>query len=199
MRTLVWFRSDLRVDDNPALSAAVERADEGVGALFVVCLDQWRSHDWGEAKIDFVLRNVAELSRQLVKIGVPLIVRQVARFDDVLREVERLAERLRCDAVFANREYEVNERRRDEAVERALGTAGRTVHWFHDQAVIPPGRLSTGAGAPYSVYSPFRRAWEKRIDTEGLPRPTAAPDTVDVALEIDPGLESVRVDELPVQ
>ena len=76
MRTLIWFRSDLRVDDNPALNAAVEAAEEGVAALFVVSLEQWREHDWGESKSDFVLRTVECLKIELESIGIPLIVIQ---------------------------------------------------------------------------------------------------------------------------
>jgi deoxyribodipyrimidine photo-lyase len=47
MRALMWFRSDLRVQDNTALHHACKDADEGVIAVFAVCPKQWADHDWG--------------------------------------------------------------------------------------------------------------------------------------------------------
>ena len=105
MRTLIWFRSDLRVDDNPALTAAVEAGSDGVAALFVVCLEQWREHDWGAAKIDFVLRNADALRQGLEGIGVPMVVVRADRFDEVPEGIDRLTTDLGVEAVFANRGY----------------------------------------------------------------------------------------------
>jgi deoxyribodipyrimidine photo-lyase len=175
MRTLIWFRSDLRCDDNPALAAAVEAGTGGVVALFAICSDQWSEHDWGAPKIDFVLRSADALRRRLETIGVPMVFVRTERFDDVAERIVRLTADLDVDAVFANREYEVNERCRDRQVEEAVHAAGGAMHWFHDQTVVPPGALKTGAGTPYSVYSPFRRAWERQLEAEGVPEPLPAP------------------------
>ena len=61
MRPLVWFRSDLRTADNSALITACAAAEGPVAALFLVCADQWREHDWGRPRADFLRRTVARL------------------------------------------------------------------------------------------------------------------------------------------
>lgn len=175
MRTLIWFRSDLRCDDNPALTAAVEAGSGGVVALFAVCVEQWREHDWGDAKIDFVLRSAEALKQQLETIGVPMVFVRAERFDEVAEMIGRLAAEVGADAIFANREYEVNEGHRDRQVEETLLAGGRAMHWFHDQTVVAPGAVRTAVGAPYSVYSPFRRAWERHLEAGGVPQPLTAP------------------------
>ncbi|MEL6795929.1 MAG: deoxyribodipyrimidine photo-lyase, partial [Planctomycetota bacterium] len=65
MRSMVWFRSDLRVADNDALWHARRNADDGVVAVFTICPDQWHEHDWGTMKADFVRRCLIELQQSL--------------------------------------------------------------------------------------------------------------------------------------
>ena len=175
MRALVWFRSDLRVRDNTALEEASRAAQELVAA-FLVSPRQWRLHDWGAAKVDFVLRNVEALGHSLGRLGIPLRVRLASTFDDAPRVLSELLRAERCDALFYNREHEVNELARDRAVERALGEICAIVRACDDQTVLPPERLRTGAGAFYRVFTPFARAWHGELHRQGLPRPLAAPE-----------------------
>ena len=51
MKNIVWFRNDLRVFDNPALSAACESRNE-VAAVFIVSESQWKDHCDSVNKID---------------------------------------------------------------------------------------------------------------------------------------------------
>ncbi|MFW5653845.1 MAG: deoxyribodipyrimidine photo-lyase, partial [Planctomycetota bacterium] len=85
MRSLMWFRSDLRVADNTALRAASEAADRGVVAVFTACPQQWREHDWGDPRIDFVWRNLRALHEKLSNLNIPLHVLMLNRFSDVPR------------------------------------------------------------------------------------------------------------------
>ena len=138
MRALVWFRNDLRVADNRALYEACRRAEGPVVAVFVPTPRQWREHDWGPPKVDFVLRNAAVLSAELERLGIPLLIRQTPSFGGLPRLLLKLVRELRCDAVFFNHEYEHNERVRDEAVTATLNTVFPTVH-----AIDVPGALNT--------------------------------------------------------
>jgi deoxyribodipyrimidine photolyase len=120
----MWFRADLRTADNPALFEAARRADRGVVAVFTICPGQWRSHDMAPIKVDFVLRNLQELSAALAKKSIALRIVEADRFRDVPEALLELARQHECDALFYNREYEVNERRRDGAVTEAFERAG---------------------------------------------------------------------------
>jgi len=175
MRPLVWFRNDLRVRDNPALYHATREARRGLVAVFFVTPAQWIAHDWGNTKVEFVIRNLEVLSRGLEKLAIPLLIERVADFDDIPEKILQLAKRHHCDALFFNREYEFNEQRRDERVLSTFQQAGIPVHAFGDQTVIEPGALQTKSGHYYSVYGPFRKRFLERIlqpaALEILPRP----------------------------
>ncbi len=175
MRVLVWFRSDLRTDDNTALAAAARDATRGVVGVFAVCPQQWQTHDWGDAKVEFVLRNVACLRERLLGLNIPLRIVTAPRFADVPAALQRLAAELDCDAVYANRELEVNEARRDAAVRAALERDGRTVRLFDDQTILPPEAVRTAEGRFFTVFTPFKRAWLARLEAAGEVAPQRPP------------------------
>ncbi|MBI1369025.1 MAG: deoxyribodipyrimidine photo-lyase [Planctomycetes bacterium] len=162
MNTLVWFRNDLRTADHPALHHAARRGP--VVGMFLDAIDQWREHDWGDNKIDFVRRNVAALSASLAKLNIPLRIVDVPRFDGSPAAMVKLARAMRCDALAFNDEYEVNEHRRDAAVAAACERAGIEVYRSADQTVVRPTELRTGSGGPYSVFTPYKNAWLKRVE-----------------------------------
>ena len=80
-RAIVWFRSDLRVDDNPALRDACDSCGEVVG-LFLIAGEQWREHDMADVHLHFMLGAARELSEHLATRNIPLLVREAPRFAD---------------------------------------------------------------------------------------------------------------------
>lgn len=189
MRALMWFRSDLRIADNPALYAAMREADRGVVAVYTICPKQWHAHDTAPVKVDFILRNLAALSAALEKKNIALRVIETPTFTGVAKALLALARESDCTAVYFNREYEVNERRRDEDVNAAFQSAGREVHQFTDQCIFEPGELRTGGGGYYTVFSPFKRNWYRTFEADPdrgtplgtprkLPEMIGAPDEI---------------------
>ena len=113
----MWFRSDLRVHDNTALSRACAESDEGVVAVFCVCALQWKdAHDWGDAKAGFVMRNLRALADRLGTLRIPLKIVEVDDFEGVAEALVGVAEKSGCDRLYFNREYEVNELERGQAL-----------------------------------------------------------------------------------
>lgn len=165
MTALVWFRSDLRVDDNHALNAAFEGGHERIGAVFYATPKQWREHDMAPVKGEFLWRNLEQLQGALRALGVPLFVRVLPRFADIPKDIVRLAEELHCQRIYANREYAVNEMRRDQAVESALIRADIGWRVFDDATLLPPGSVLTRQGQPFRVFTPFKRAALALLET----------------------------------
>lgn len=157
MTALVWFRSDLRVDDNTALHAALG-ADRRLAAVFYATPAQWRTHDMAPVKVEFLWRNLECLRAELARRHIPLLVRSVPDFAAAAADLPRLAAELSARAVYANREYGVDELRRDAAAQRQLADAGVAWHCFDDATLLPPGSVRTLQGQPYKVFTPFRRA-----------------------------------------
>ncbi|MGE3108445.1 MAG: deoxyribodipyrimidine photo-lyase [Phycisphaerales bacterium] len=175
MRSLVWFRSDLRVEDNTALYRAASVSTRGVIGLFLISPAQWTAHDWAACRVDLLRRTLGEVSASLGALNIPLLIAAADRFDDAPAAVMRVMKKHACDALHYNIEYEVNESRRDDAVKRAAAKAGAAVFDHHDQVVCPPGSIRTGSGTYYTVFTPFKKAWLKRIEETGgvraCPRP----------------------------
>ncbi len=168
---LVWFRTDLRVRDNPALHAAAASATNGVVALYVISPADWERHDDAPAKIDFILRNLRDLSESLAGRNIALRIATAKHHSDVPEAVDAVVREHECDSLHFDREYGVNERERDEETTRLLEERGVRVRQFDGSVVLPPGGVLTNDGGFYTVYSPFKRKWRERFDELGAPEP----------------------------
>lgn len=183
MRPLVWFRRDLRTQDNTALSEASRAATDGLVGVYVICPQEWRNHDDAPAKIDFWLRNLRELSASLAGLNIPLVILEAEKTSQIAARLLLPAERAKCDALYFNQEYEVNEQARDAAVTRHFEKSARAVRAFHDRVVFDPSSIRTGEGRFYTVFTPYKRAFIKRAELEGIelnPAPKKQP-TIEVA------------------
>jgi deoxyribodipyrimidine photo-lyase len=179
VKTLVWFREDLRVADNPALSQACARGL--VEAVFLLAGKQWRAHGLGSRRVAFMLRSLQALADELAGLGVPLHVVHADRFEDAASAIVGLAKRIGANAVAFNAEYPLNERRRDSAVTSALDESAIACHVSHGTVMRDPASLRTGADKPYSVYTPFRNRWFAGLSVEAL-RPLPAPQPIGAPL-----------------
>ena len=167
MRQLIWFRTDLRVQDNTALNAAL--AAGPTLALFLVSPGQWQAHDDAPAKVDFWLRNLAELARALRALNVPLLIRKADTWSDapaVIREICRIHD---IGTVQVNEEYGIHESERDRQVRACLGADGVDLRSHLDQLFFRPGSLLTQSGGYFQVYSQFRKVCYQRLHS-ALPR-----------------------------
>ena len=86
---LVWFRSDLRIHDNSALAAAAAKGP--VVAVFLRSIEQWRDHGHGANKLDFWARGVSALKASLNGLNIPLLHRDIGRFDDAPKALLEVA------------------------------------------------------------------------------------------------------------
>ena len=174
MRHLVWLRADLRCTDNTALHAACTDSKAELACVYAITPDQWRSHDVAGCRIDFELRTLAALRTELDALNIPLLILECSDFAALPAQLASLVQQHRIDAVFFNRQYEVNELARDAVVTATLNGIGVSVRAFDDQCAVTPGTLLTGEGRFYSVFTPFKRVWLTRLFPQGpdlLPRP----------------------------
>ena len=117
-RVIHWFRRDLRVNDNTALTEAA-RCAELVVPVFIL-EDAFRTGpDVGAARLDFLLRSLESLRKNLEALGYPLIIRG-GRSEIVL---PKLAQEIGAEAVYCNRRYEPYAQARDSRVFNALNAA----------------------------------------------------------------------------
>jgi deoxyribodipyrimidine photo-lyase len=158
-KALVWFRRDLRDTDHAALSAALAGAQQ-VYCAFVFdtrILDALPSRC--DRRVHFIHASLLELDAALRARGGGLIVRHGWAED----EIPRLARELGVSAVFANRDYEPAAKQRDTAVGTKLGASGIDFHCLKDQVIFEHDEVLTQAGKPFSVFTPYKNAWLKRL------------------------------------
>ncbi|KAI3629380.1 hypothetical protein MIR68_012585 [Amoeboaphelidium protococcarum] len=165
---LVWFRNDLRIADNPALYHAVSKAKKdsaNVFACVIMSPEEDKQHDRSPHQVDFMLRNLKILSQSLyTSFNIPLLVRIAETKSGVFDHLQSLVSKLDIGHLFFNNQYEIDEHRRDAKAENMLSSAGVQVSRFDDQIVVPPGVLrSKSNDTMFSVYSPFRKAWQQYV------------------------------------
>ena len=176
---LVWFRNDLRLADNPALRHACAEAGE-VAALFVISPTQWQQHKMAPIRQQFLLSQVDELGKALAALGIPLHLLRVETFAEMPTALASLSRELGVSQLYANQAIEIDEQRRDLAVSAMLAEQEVSCHWFNGCCVLPPGRVLTGSGEMFKVFTPFSRAWLKALEEDGFvihraPAPRAEP------------------------
>jgi deoxyribodipyrimidine photo-lyase len=173
MKNLVWFRRDLRVQDNRALFEATRAAPDGVIALYTITPQQWKQHDDAACKVRFWLDNVQLLSDALAKLNIALLIINADTFADLPEKIVALAKKHDCGSLFFNREYEVNEAQRDDSVSTACDRAHIALRRFHDRVIIPPREIATKDDRFYKVFTPYRKIWDTKLldAVEVLPAP----------------------------
>lgn len=168
VRILHWFRKDLRLDDNPALAAAASDADGNVVTVYLSEPAVLGRPDHAAVRFQFVLDSLAALGRDVADVGGRLLLRH----GDADVAIPALAREVGADAVSWNAEYEPALRERDARVRRELAAAGIAVREHHDRFLVAPGAVRTGAGTPYTVFTPFRKACAAHAVLAPLPRVT---------------------------
>ena len=157
---LVWLRRDLRDDDHAALYHALKQHAQ-VYVAFVFDADILDTlTDKHDRRVEFIWESVRELKQSLQSGGSDLIVLHgCAR-----QEIPALAQTLNVSAVYANRDYEPVAIARDEAVGKALVSAGKALHLFKDQVIFEQDEIVTQTGKPYSVFTPYKNAHLARLN-----------------------------------
>jgi deoxyribodipyrimidine photo-lyase len=167
MEALVWFRSDLRLQDNPALRNAFEQA-KNVHAVFIFSNNQLKKHNEANVKIDFLKSNLFLLEEKLDKLNVPLTIIDSDGFNNDASLIEQFIEKKNIKKVFWNNQFGEDEAIRDKLVKILLDKKNIDYETYNDQIIYEPGFLKTGQGLPYSVFTPFKRKWIENFEMDFL-------------------------------
>jgi deoxyribodipyrimidine photo-lyase len=158
-KALFWFRRDLRHVDNAGLYRALKSGGQ-VYCVFVFDTEivdaLSKPHD---RRIEFILESLRPLQAALRQAGGELIVRHAR----ARTEIPKLAQSLGVQAVFTNEDYEPVANARDGQVRHDLGLLGIAFHAVKDQAIFARDEVLTQAGKPFSVFTPYKNAWLKKL------------------------------------
>lgn len=166
--TVFWFRRDLRLEDNTGLYHALM---SGLPVLPVFILDIEildKLEERTDRRVSFILAALKELNKKLSSAGTFLRVYHgtpVMAFREILGAYE-------VKEVYANNDYEPYATARDGLVASLLGSSGIPLHCFRDQVIFEKEEVKKSDGTPYTVFTPYSRAWKKQLtvkDTASFP------------------------------
>ncbi len=152
-RGLMWFREDLRAQDNTALAVACDENEQILG-VYIIDQQMWHEHDIAACRVEFILRNLKELQLTLEKLHIPLLVIETKATSKTLFIFNELINSYQIDTLYFNQQYEWNELQRDTMIKQSLATKACS---FIDQVIFPPEKLLTQSKTPYTIFTPYKR------------------------------------------
>ena len=179
---IVWFRRDLRLADNPALTAAITSGNPVV-ALFIDYSKQHQVHDEAEIKVDFIRANINSLIERLAQLNIASLLHQVETFADVPSLIEALARQHDIDAVHINKEYLLDETNRDQAVSAVCQQLGIKIQMHDANYLLAPGSVVKDDGGMYQVFTPYKKRYIQKL-AQDFPLPLPFPEALDAAIEL---------------
>jgi len=171
---LVWLRRDLRVSDHAALHHALQHCQR-VHVVFVFDTEILDALPRADRRVEFIRESLVEVDARLRALaGHPqagLIVRHGVAKDKIVK----LAQHLQAQAVFANHDDEPLALARDIQVRGHLADHGIVLHTFKDHVVFERNEVLTQMAKPFSVFTPYKNAWLKKVTPEDLQAFEVAP------------------------
>lgn len=168
---IVWFRQDLRLADNPALSFAAAHGP----VLAVYILDEKAAGKWamGAASRWWLKKSLASLSADLAKLKVPFIIRK----GDAASELVKLAKEIDAKYVAYNQRFEPWAIMQEKAVEKVFANSKVVNRSFNNCLLFKPTEIHKSDGAPFKIYTPFSKECMKAI--EEIPPPLPRPPKIE--------------------
>ena len=170
---LMWFRRDLRAEDNAALHHALMSCAQ-VFCVFVFDRDILDGLPKADRRVEFIRESLVELDESLRQMATAHGVLEAQHAGLITlhavatQALPALAKALQVEAVFANHDDEPQALARDADVKARLSALGAAYYTFKDHLVFERLEVLTLAGKPYSVFTPYKNAWLKKVDADDL-------------------------------
>ncbi|MFN9474310.1 cryptochrome/photolyase family protein [Acidovorax sp.] len=160
---LVWFRRDLRASDHAALYHALTEC-RAVHCAFVFDTEILDPLPRKDRRVEFIRESLVELDERLRSLSGHAMGGLIVLHAVASDAIPALAKELAVDAVYTNHDDEPQALARDSRVRTRLAAAGRAFHTSKDHTVFERDEVLTQTGKPYSVFTPYKNAWLKKVD-----------------------------------
>ncbi|TMN73329.1 deoxyribodipyrimidine photo-lyase [Pseudoalteromonas sp. S1727] len=160
MNTVFWFRRDLRLFNNQALYQAIENGCKN--AVFFITEQQWQCHGVAPIQIDLLKRRLDYLGQLLADNGIKLHIIDGVDYSGCIQRLTAFCQQHAVSSVYANKEYEINEVKRDQAFLKHGDEIGTSLLLFDGDVIAPPGTVLNQSGEMFKVFTPFKNAWLKQ-------------------------------------
>ena len=163
---LMWFKRDLRVEDNAALYHALKSCKQ-VYCAFLFDRKILDALPRSDRRVEFIRESLVDLNEQLQRLALEHGVSHaglIVLHDFASSALPALCARLSIHAVFTNHDDEPQALERDAEVRTLLEGQGVAFHSFKDHVIFERAEVLTLAGKPYTVFTHYKNAWLKKVD-----------------------------------
>jgi deoxyribodipyrimidine photo-lyase len=154
-----WFRRDLRIEDNHALSKAIE---SGKPVLCVFIFDRLildKLEDRSDKRVTFIHRALQQINHQLQELGSSLHT----FYGEPQQVWQEILNEYTVTDVFCNRDYEPYAQQRDRSVHEFLSASGVSMHGYKDHVIFEKQEVTKDDGLPYTVFTPYSKKWKSKL------------------------------------
>ena len=160
MKAIWWIRRDIRLTDNPALHSAIQpfgSAQDKAGSVLPVFIIDPAFDSSSERRRNFLYEGLHALDKDLRERNSYLVIRNGKPLD----VLSQLVNETKVDAIFAEEDFTPYARKRDIEIEHHL-----PLHLVSGQTVHHPNAVLKADGKPYTVYTPYSKAWKAKLPSK---------------------------------
>lgn len=157
---IFWFRRDLRLEDNAGLYHALK---SGYKVLPIFIFDKNildKLENKKDQRVEFIYNALADVNEQLLSFGSSLLV----KFGYPFEIWKNLISDFEIAEVYTNHDYEKYAIERDKQIGEMLNANGTAFYTFKDQTIFEKNEVLSGAGTPYTVFTPYSRKWKETLN-----------------------------------
>jgi deoxyribodipyrimidine photo-lyase len=154
-----WFRRDLRLEDNASLFYALKSGYEVLPIFIFDTTILQRLEDKDDKRVQFIVHALENLQKELRELGSSLCV----KYGEPLDVWKELANEFDIAEVFCNHDYEKYGIERDKKVGQFLNENATAFYTFKDQVIFEKNEVLSGAGTPYTVFTPYSKKWKETL------------------------------------
>jgi deoxyribodipyrimidine photo-lyase len=157
---IMWFRRDLRLEDNAALYHAL-KSDKPVVPVFIFdknILGQLENKS--DLRVAFIHAALEDMQKALKELKTTLEI----YYDTPEKAFKKIFERYAVGKVFTNHDYELYAIERDAAMGKYANRQGATFHSFKDQVIFEKNEVIKGDGTPYTIFTPYANKWRAKLE-----------------------------------
>ena len=151
--SILWFRVDLRLSDNPAFQKAIELG-KPIIPIYILDDDDANNRKLGDASKWWLHNSLKSIHSELEKVGSKILFFK----GNAEGVIKKIIEETNADTVLWNRRYEPWAVKRDKSIKENLILNSKNVFSFNGSLLYEPWEIKSKIGNPLKVFTPFKRA-----------------------------------------
>ncbi|WP_298880362.1 deoxyribodipyrimidine photo-lyase [uncultured Polaribacter sp.] len=156
---IFWYRRDLRLEDNVALSNALKSGFKVI-PIFIFDEEILENLPKDDARVSFIYKTLSKIDQQLKKVGSSLLVKK----GNPLEVLKKIVSKFNVESVYTNKDYEPYALKRDKEIKEYLKSNNVQFLSFKDQVIFEENEVVKNDGLPYTVYTPYKNKWLQKFD-----------------------------------